>query len=407
MSVSGINNYRDALFKWQGQQLKNNGSGSAASNASSDVSSLFNSNNSMISQISSMVELTKYAMDKMGLSSDSRVTFSQIAKYREQLESEFSQNVKNGFSQSGIENLSALAFSVDRDGKITVSGVNASDRQKAQAWLDANPAYGQEIRNALDSGGIDAARIDFQISSAGRLSVLDAVTSRAQAALDANTGLGENLRQALYEMGYSLDQPVELTFNGDGQLMIKGDGNAAANEWLAENSDLADIVKKQLDASGAELSAASLRLGKEGNIQISVNNTDNNDAQKIMDRLDAAGVKIKAGLDSLAIDPDINFTMRVNEDGSLTIISDHPDRDKVQRFFDENPDLVRQYRQIETLAGIDDARKAMQISPSAMRKRIQIESLSAWWAGSDDADSYFGNYSNSNLSLMRGLNLNI
>ncbi len=81
----------------------------------------------------------------------------------------------------------------------------------------------------------------------------------------------------------------------------------------------------------------------------------------------------------------------------MTIISDHPDRDKVQRFFDEHPEMVKKYRQIETLSGIDDARKAMQISPSDMRKRIQIESMSAWWAG----------YAGGNLSLLTGLNLNI
>ena len=91
----------------------------------------------------------------------------------------------------------------------------------------------------------------------------------------------------------------------------------------------------------------------------------------------------------------------------MTVISDHADRDKVQQFFDDNPDLIKKYRQIETLSGIDDARKAMQVSPTAMRKRIQIESMAAWWADSGSASSYFGNYSGGNLSLLSGLNLNV
>lgn len=407
MSVYGISSYQDALFKWQGQQLKNTGASATSSSASSAVNSLFNSNSSMISQISSMVELTKYAMDKMGLSSDSRVTFSQIAKYREQLQADFSQNVKNGFMQAGIENLSALTFSVDQSGKISVSGTNASDRQKAQAWLEANPSYGQEIRKAMNANGLEGAEIDFNISSTGRMNIVDNVTSRVQSSIDANAELSDKLRQAVSDLGYTEELPIELTFSGDGQLKVKGDGKDALNEWLSANGELASVIKKQLDANGAQISAATLRLGKEGSIQISVNNADNNDAQKILDSMEATGSKMKAGLDNLAIDPNINFTMQVNEDGSVTIISDHPDRDKVQRFFDENPELIKQYRQIETLAGIDDARKAMQISPAAMRKRIQIESLSAWWAGSGDADSYFGNYADGNLSLMTGLNLNI
>ena len=100
MSISGISNYRDVLFQWQGQQLKSTGSETSKSAAANSVSSLF-SGASMTNQISSMVELTKYAMDAMGVSSNARVTFSQITRYREQLQSEFSQAVKDGLAQSG------------------------------------------------------------------------------------------------------------------------------------------------------------------------------------------------------------------------------------------------------------------------------------------------------------------
>ena len=77
MSISGINNYNNVLFQWQGQQLKGSTSSGSKSSSSSSLESLFG-NTSMTSQLSSMVELTKYAMDAMGLGSDSRVTFNQI-----------------------------------------------------------------------------------------------------------------------------------------------------------------------------------------------------------------------------------------------------------------------------------------------------------------------------------------
>lgn len=112
-------------------------------------------------------------------------------------------------------------------------------------------------------------------------------------------------------------------------------------------------------------------------------------------------------MESLGIDPNANFSLQVNPDGSVSIISDSPDRDKIQKFFDENPALIKKFLQIDALSGIDDARKAMQIAPNEMRKRIQIESMAAWWAGSNDASSYFGNYANGNLSMLSGLNLNV
>ena len=66
MSISGIGNYNNILLQWQGQQLKSTGSGSSKSSSANGLSSLFG-NTSMTNQLSSMVELTKYAMDAMGL----------------------------------------------------------------------------------------------------------------------------------------------------------------------------------------------------------------------------------------------------------------------------------------------------------------------------------------------------
>ncbi|MDO5483496.1 MAG: hypothetical protein Q4F27_01175 [Desulfovibrionaceae bacterium] len=207
-SISGINTYSSAMYQWQNQLLQNNSSSSGQPSASDSQSSLFSSATSMSSQISGMVELTKYAMNAMGLSSDSKVTFSQITRYRQQLEENFNSAVKEGLEKQGL-------------------------------------------------------------------------------------------------------------------------------------------------------------------------------------------------------DPNTRFAIQINDDGSATVQSDHADCAKIQAFFDANPDLIKNYRQIEALAGIDDARKAMQLSPATVRKRLQIESMAAWWAGSGSASSYFGNYSNSGLSLLNGLNLSV
>lgn len=410
MSISGISNYRDVLFQWQGQQLKSTGSETAKSSASSSLSSLFGGSSSMTSQISSMVELTKYAMDAMGLASDSRVTFSQIAKYREQLQNEFSTAVRDGLSGTGIADLSGLSFSLDKDGRISAIGANAADRKAAQAWLDANPSLGQDVRRALDDAGIETTgTVDFRLSSSGRMSVINTATDSVQKALDAKGSLTDSLRTALEEMGVSLDTPLEFGLDAEGVLTVKGqhDSAEAINQWLADNPELAEAVGDALKKANAEASAASLRLGKDGGIRVDVNNAELNDIQAVFDKNGETGKKIASGLDGLGVDQNISFSLQIDADGNLKVISDHPDRDKVQRFFDENPELVKKYRQIETLSGIDDARKAMQISPSAMRKRIQIESMASWWADSGSASSFFGAYSDGNLSLMSGLNLSV
>ncbi|MGE9986204.1 hypothetical protein [Desulfovibrio sp. SGI.169] len=409
MSVSGISSYTNALFQWQGQQLKGTTSGGSKSSSSSGLESLFG-NTSMTSQLSSMIELTKYAMDAMGLASDSRVTFNQIAKYREQLQSEFSKGVKDGLAHMGISDITGLSFSLDKNGALNALGDNASDRKAAQAWLDANPTLGVELRNALTTAGIEPEEaVELRLGVGGKLSVVNSAAETIQAALDGETNLSADLRNALENMGVDVSKGLNFKFDDQGNLAVSGDLEQAetVNQWLTANPALADAVKTQLEKRNVDASAVTLRLSGEGNVRISVNNADLNDIQAVLDQQSAVGKNIRDGLDGLGVDPNINFSIQVNDDGSMTIISDHADRDKVQRFFDENPDLVKKYRQIETLSGIDDARKAMQLAPSDMRKRIQIESMSAWWANSGNANSYFGNYSDGNLSLLAGLNLSV
>lgn len=403
MAVSGINSYTDVMYQWQAQQLKSTGNSTTASNT---VSSLLGNASSMTSQLSSMIELTRYAMDAMGLASDSRVTFSQITKYRQQLQNEFNQGVREGFANSGISNMAALEFTLDKDGKITVSGSNASDRSKAQAWLDANSSLGAELLKSLEDAEFSDA-VKFHISSTGRITVEDTRASSLQSSLDQEQELAAEVRTAFEQMGINISAPLNLSFDGNGNLVATGDNAHQINQWLETNSNLSVKIRNQLEKLGIDQSSVSFRLGQDGSLQASVKNNDTSKVEAALNNENNTGLKIYNGLSHLKINADANFSIQIMDDGSLNIISDHPDRDKIQRFFEENPDLVKKFRQIETLAGIDDARKSMQISPTEMRKRIQIESMASWWATSGNASSYFGNYSSDGLSLLAGLNLKV
>lgn len=410
MAINGINNYRDTLYQWQAQQLKSTGNSSSSTASSTAINTLFGGSASMTSQISSMVELTKYAMDQMGVSSDARVTFSQITKYREQLQSEFNSDLQKAIAESGISNVAALSYTLDSSGKITAVGANDSDRKKAQAWLDANPSFGKAVLSSIPADAFTGrGEIAFTLSSTGSMTVVNAAQDNLQSYLNENGNLADNMRKQLEADGIAVSWPLDLKFNDSGELQASGntEGADAVNAWLKENPAIASDLKKQMEKQKVDGSAVSLRLGKQGPLQISVNNAELNDIQAGFDKAKDTGTKLIQGLNDLGIDKNINFSIQVDENGQIKIISDHPDAAKVQKLFDDNPELVKKYRQIETLAGIDDARKAMQISPSAMRKRIQIESMAAWWSDSGSASSYFGNYSNSNLSLLSGLNLSV
>ncbi|MBB5142918.1 hypothetical protein [Desulfovibrio intestinalis] len=412
MSISSVNSYSTAMLQWQGQQLKSTGTGSSSgtsSSSSNSLSSLFSSTGSMTNQLSSMVELTKYAMESMGLSSNSRVTFSQITKYREQLLSSFNDSVKNGLASVGISKPEDITFTLDKDGKLAASSSNAADQKAAQTWLDSNTTIGKELRSTLTNAGVDASTsVSMKVSSTGKLTVVNTAQAAIQSGLDSSSDLSTKLRTALGEMGVDLSTPINFTLNSDGQLVVSDENKQAdaVNAWLAENPDLANALSTQIKKQNVEASTVSLRLGASGNVQATVNNKELTDAQAALNS-STLGSTISSGLSNLSIDPDVKFTLQVNTDGSVTVISDSADKSKIQQFFDENPSLVKQYKQVEALSGLDDARKAMQVSPSDMRKRIQVESMAAWWSGSGNANSYFGNYSNGKMDLLAGLNLNV
>lgn len=123
---------------------------------------------------------------------------------------------------------------------------------------------------------------------------------------------------------------------------------------------------------------------------------------------DEFNTALKLELEKVDISSVPDFTINVNDDGSVTINSQSHHREKLQKIFDENPELVKTYQKIEALSGIDKARESMQIAPNEMRKRIQIEAMSAWWAQTNsNAGTSFSSYSNGALSLLQGINVSV
>jgi hypothetical protein len=108
----------------------------------------------------------------------------------------------------------------------------------------------------------------------------------------------------------------------------------------------------------------------------------------------------------LGVDPDISFQLKENEKGGLTVSSTHPDKDKIQKYFDDNPELVKKYREIQTLANLDAARQRMDIQPAELKKRLQIENMSAWWSAEGSSASIMS-LSSGGTSWFSGVNATV
>lgn len=66
---------------------------------------------------------------------------------------------------------------------------------------------------------------------------------------------------------------------------------------------------------------------------------------------------VKQGLQELGVDPDADFRLSLDDDGTIKVSSNHKDKAKIEQFFKENPGLAETYNQIQTLNQVEEARK--------------------------------------------------
>lgn len=278
-------------------------------NLLSQSQNLSSQGQSLTEQLSSLVRLTRYAMDAMGLSSDSRVTFSKLQDYCDQVKESFSSAVKEGLGKAKAD-LSASVFSLNSYGAL-----------KVQSATPLNAAL-------------------------------------TELALDNNGSLVKELSLKINQSGADLSQGLNFTLSNEGKITVLG---------------------------------------------------ERDDVQKILDEKNITAASLAAKICAQSIDPNLDFSLKTLEDDSLSVNCANSSFTKVlEAFFDENPSIVKDFQRSEALAGIEDAREFLAISPSEMRTRLQLESMVAWWDSSNySSNSSFGTYSSGTYSRLNGINVSV
>lgn len=114
---------------------------------------------------------------------------------------------------------------------------------------------------------------------------------------------------------------------------------------------------------------------------------------------------VKKGLREKGVDEDVNFQVVSDGNGGVKIITDSPDKAKIEAYFADNPKLVEQFNQIEALTNVEAARKSSKLDVKAMRQRIEVESMTAWFTGSGQSVGSILNFSGAQSALLSaGLN---
>jgi hypothetical protein len=400
VNITGTGAYSAAQYLWQNQQLLANSSSTAKS--SSSASSLFDGSD-LSSQISSMIELTKYAMDAMSIASDGRVTFSQIQKYSQQLQDEFETAVQAGLKNISGTDPDSLVFTL-ADGTLTAQTASGTTSSAVTDYLAANPSIAAALTQGLaaaygDTGAVPAS-VSFTLGSDGSIQIQGATTTTTVPVS------GGQYAEWLSQVGAEGAPSGTLSFSVDDEGNLVADdeeSEAFAEEESELLKALEDELKEAAQGTGSKANYVGLLLRPADASWV----VEEGPSAEDVASLSEIGQLLRTGLESLAA-PKTNFALQANDDGTVTVSGSGEYISEIQAMFDNDPELAKKYQQIVALSGIEDARKALNLDPTQMRKRVQLEAIATSWYTGEGSTSYFGQYSDdSGLSLLAGLDLSV
>lgn len=201
-------------------------------------------------------------------------------------------------------------------------------------------------------------------------------------------GIGQGYGTNPYSRGYGIESDDTAKKTAEEKKAVAASSYPSAQTL----QDLAGIAASAMDAMG---------IPKNGNVTFGQISAYKEKLEK------EYGDKLKTDLEKLGVDKDIKFQLKLGKNGSMEVVSDHPDKAKVQKYFDDNPDMVKKYKEIQSLADLDNARKNMQMNPTDLRKRIQVESLAAWWDQGGNGGSSIGDFSGGDMAFYKGINATV
>ena len=113
--------------------------------------------------------------------------------------------------------------------------------------------------------------------------------------------------------------------------------------------------------------------------------------------------KVREDLTKLGVDKDVEFRVVTDEKtGGVSVITNSADKAKIEKYFKDNPDMVKKFQKIQTLSNLEKARKSEGYSPQDIKTRLQMEAMSAWWS-EDGASSQIMDFTGDQATFLTGL----
>lgn len=118
------------------------------------------------------------------------------------------------------------------------------------------------------------------------------------------------------------------------------------------------------------------------------------------EKLEELRESVREGLEALGVDLSKDLNLSYDANTGKVLVSNHPDKAKVERFFESNPELTEEYARLLQLTKLTETADA-KISAADMRRRVQAGMLSAWFEQNAGED-FFGGSLSMSLAVLKG-----
>ncbi len=190
---------------------------------------------------------------------------------------------------------------------------------------------------------------------------------------------------------YTMQQQLLGTSTGS----TSSKSSSKASSGYVTTSDLTSLAQYSMSAMDA------MGIGANGRVTFGQISSYRSEQEKKFSE------QLQSDLEALGVDKNIKFQLSMDDDGKIVVNTDHEDKAKVEKYFEDNPEMVSKYKEIQALNNLESARKSLQISPTELKKRIQIQSMASWWANSDNQTSSIADYYAGSMSMYSGINTTV
>lgn len=101
--------------------------------------------------------------------------------------------------------------------------------------------------------------------------------------------------------------------------------------------------------------------------------------------------QVKSDLRKLGLDENTQFSLVAGTSGSgVNVICDDAEaRAAIEKYLKDNPDVVTSFEKIQSLNKLEESRKSRKVDVDAIRNRLQIESMTAWFSTNNSIASFY------------------